>query len=231
MKKSPPPSRSSPLTGGDQGHEFDPLHPQRADQADGAGGIRRHPQERHHRRGLDEGDVLVDAKLTDEKREVLIGTKNGMCIRFPAEQVRLMGRAAGGVRGIRLDKGDQVVGMEITTPGRERDVGDGVRVRLRQAHRVVGVPRPKPRRRRGHHHQDVGPERRRHRREAGHRQRRSHADDRKGHGRARPHERPVRHRAEHPGLPLSSVWRKATSCRSSPRWWRRTRARKAKTPV
>jgi DNA gyrase subunit A len=75
--------------------------------------------------GLDEGDVLVDAKLTDEKREVLIGTKNGMCIRFPAEQVRLMGRAAGGVRGIRLDKGDQVVGMEITTPGRAETLVTG----------------------------------------------------------------------------------------------------------
>jgi DNA gyrase subunit A len=75
--------------------------------------------------GLDEGDVLVDAKLTDEKREVLIGTKNGMCIRFPAEQVRLMGRAAGGVRGIRLDKGDQVIGMEITTPGRSETLITG----------------------------------------------------------------------------------------------------------
>jgi DNA gyrase subunit A len=69
--------------------------------------------------GLDEGDVLVDAKLTDEKREILIGTKEGMCIRFPADQVRLMGRGAGGVRGVRLSAGDQVVGMEITDPSRK----------------------------------------------------------------------------------------------------------------
>ena len=69
--------------------------------------------------GLDEGDILVDAKLTDEKREVLIGTKHGMCIRFPAEQVRLMGRGAGGVRGVRLEKDDQVVGMEVTAPARK----------------------------------------------------------------------------------------------------------------
>jgi DNA gyrase subunit A len=86
--------------------------------------------------GLDEGDILVDAKLTDEKREVLIGTKTGMCIRFPQDEVRLMGRGAGGVRGIRLDKGDQVVGMEVTTPGRKEtlvtacELGYGKRTEL-----------------------------------------------------------------------------------------------------
>ncbi|MBL8024413.1 MAG: DNA gyrase subunit A [Elusimicrobia bacterium] len=69
--------------------------------------------------GLDEGDILVEARLVDEKREILIGTKTGNCIRFPQDEVRRMGRGAGGVRGIRLDKGDQVVGMEITTPGRK----------------------------------------------------------------------------------------------------------------
>ncbi|MBL0058923.1 MAG: DNA gyrase subunit A [Elusimicrobia bacterium] len=68
--------------------------------------------------GLDEGDILVDAKLAKDKCEVLIGTKTGMCIRFPQDEVRLMGRGAGGVRGIRLEKGDQVVGMEVTAPGR-----------------------------------------------------------------------------------------------------------------
>ena len=69
--------------------------------------------------GLDEGDILVDAKLTGQDREVLIGTKTGMCIRFPQDEVRLMGRGAGGVRGIRLDKGDQVVGMEVTSQDRK----------------------------------------------------------------------------------------------------------------
>jgi DNA gyrase subunit A len=67
--------------------------------------------------GLEEGDILTDVKRTDEKAEVLIGTKEGMCIRFPVEQVRAIGRAGKGVRGIRLDKGDQVVGMEVTLPG------------------------------------------------------------------------------------------------------------------
>ncbi len=66
---------------------------------------------------LEEGDILVDVKHADDKQEVLIGTKDGMCIRFPAEQVRPIGRAGKGVRGIRLGKGDQVVGMEVTRPG------------------------------------------------------------------------------------------------------------------
>jgi DNA gyrase subunit A len=86
--------------------------------------------------GLDEGDILVEARLADEKREVLIGTKTGNCIRFPQDEVRRMGRGAGGVRGIRLEKGDQVVGMEITTPGRKEtlvtacELGYGKRTEL-----------------------------------------------------------------------------------------------------
>nr|MBP9698971.1 DNA gyrase subunit A [Elusimicrobiota bacterium] len=86
--------------------------------------------------GLDEGDILVDAKLSIDKAEVLIGTKAGMCIRFGQEDVRLMGRGAGGVRGIRLDKDDQVVGMEVTTQGRNEtlvtacELGFGKRTEL-----------------------------------------------------------------------------------------------------
>jgi DNA gyrase subunit A len=67
--------------------------------------------------GLDEGDVLVDTKLADDKQEVFIGTKDGMCIRFPVSQVRAIGRQGKGVRGIRLAKGDQVMGMQVTLPG------------------------------------------------------------------------------------------------------------------
>jgi len=61
---------------------------------------------------LDEGDVLVEVQHTTGKDEVLIGTKDGIAIRFPESDVRSMGRGAAGVRGIRLEKGDQVVGME-----------------------------------------------------------------------------------------------------------------------
>ncbi|HOW27425.1 MAG TPA: DNA gyrase subunit A [Elusimicrobiota bacterium] len=67
--------------------------------------------------GLSEGDVLVDVKHTDGKCEILIGTKDGMCIRFDEKDVRPIGRAGKGVRGVRLGKGDQVIGMEVTTPG------------------------------------------------------------------------------------------------------------------
>ena len=64
---------------------------------------------------LDEGDVLVDVAHTNGKAEIMIGTKNGMSIRFPEADIRAMGRQAMGVRGIRLDKGDQVIGMEAVT--------------------------------------------------------------------------------------------------------------------
>ncbi len=63
--------------------------------------------------GLDEGDILIGAKFTDGKQDVLLATASGMSIRFPEDEIRSMGRSAGGVRGIRLDEGDQVVGMEV----------------------------------------------------------------------------------------------------------------------
>ncbi|MBI3548820.1 MAG: DNA gyrase subunit A [Elusimicrobia bacterium] len=61
---------------------------------------------------LAEGDVLVEVQHTSGKDEILIGTKDGMSIRFPEGDVRSMGRSAAGVRGIRLDDKDQVIGME-----------------------------------------------------------------------------------------------------------------------
>ncbi len=65
---------------------------------------------------LDEGDVLVEVQHTSGKDELLIATKAGMAIRFPEADIRSMGRSAAGVRGIRLDQGDQVVGMEAFAP-------------------------------------------------------------------------------------------------------------------
>jgi len=66
--------------------------------------------------GLEEGDVLVEVQHTSGDNEILIGTKDGMAIRFPEKDIREMGRQAMGVRGIRLDKGDLVVGMETCAP-------------------------------------------------------------------------------------------------------------------
>ena len=56
------------------------------------------------------GDVLKDVKLTDGSSEMVIGTHNGLAIRFHEEEARPMGRTAAGVRAIRLSKGDKVVG-------------------------------------------------------------------------------------------------------------------------
>ena len=51
--------------------------------------------------GLDEGDEVITVRRTDGQREVMIATKLGMSIRFTEDEVRPMGRTAGGVRGIR----------------------------------------------------------------------------------------------------------------------------------
>lgn len=62
---------------------------------------------------LKEEDELISVKLTDGHKEIIIGTKNGMLIRFPETDVRSMGRSATGVKGITLSGDDEVVGMEI----------------------------------------------------------------------------------------------------------------------
>ncbi len=61
---------------------------------------------------LREDDELHGVRLTDGDQELIIGTKNGMSIRFPENDVRLMGRTAGGVKGISLAEDDYVVGMD-----------------------------------------------------------------------------------------------------------------------
>jgi DNA gyrase subunit A len=60
---------------------------------------------------LRRGDRLKDVRLTDGKHDIVIGTWNGMANRFNEDQIRDMGRTAAGVRGIKLGKGDKVVGM------------------------------------------------------------------------------------------------------------------------
>ncbi len=65
---------------------------------------------------LEDGDILTSVGHTDGKHEIIIGTKSGMSIRFNESDVRSMGRNAMGVRGIRLDKDDQVIAMEVAEP-------------------------------------------------------------------------------------------------------------------
>ncbi len=62
---------------------------------------------------LGKGDELISVKKTDGKSDLIIGTKNGLSIRFNEEDVRDMGRTAKGVIGIRLLKGDEVVSAEV----------------------------------------------------------------------------------------------------------------------
>ncbi len=66
--------------------------------------------------GLESGDKLIGVQLTDGQREILLGTRQGMTIRFKEEEVRPMGRTAYGVKGITLDEGNEVIGMETITP-------------------------------------------------------------------------------------------------------------------
>ncbi|MBX2990779.1 MAG: DNA gyrase subunit A [Bacteroidetes bacterium] len=63
--------------------------------------------------GLDKKDRLIDVHLTDGKQDIVIGTKEGVAIRFHEQEVRVMGRSAGGVRAIKLEKGDAVVGAVV----------------------------------------------------------------------------------------------------------------------
>jgi DNA gyrase subunit A len=59
------------------------------------------------------GDRLIEAKLSEGMNDIIIGTRNGMAIRFNEKDVRDMGRTATGVRGVRLGKGDVVIGMIV----------------------------------------------------------------------------------------------------------------------
>jgi DNA gyrase subunit A len=67
--------------------------------------------------GVEEGDAVIAANVSDGNGEIFIGTQDGMAIRFPEADVRSMGRTAYGVRGISLREGDAVVAMEVLVPG------------------------------------------------------------------------------------------------------------------
>ncbi|WP_295918460.1 DNA gyrase subunit A [Anaerovibrio lipolyticus] len=61
---------------------------------------------------LQEDDELIGVKITNGQQKIMLGTKNGMAIAFEEDQVRVMGRIARGVKGIRLTPGDEVVAMD-----------------------------------------------------------------------------------------------------------------------
>lgn len=62
---------------------------------------------------LTEGDELLQVEVTDGHREIILGTSNGKAIRFNEETVREIGRSATGVRGMKLNEGDELVGMAV----------------------------------------------------------------------------------------------------------------------
>jgi DNA gyrase subunit A len=66
---------------------------------------------------LQEDDELIEVKYTNGSRDVMLTTKNGMLIRFNETDVRGTGRSSMGVRGIDLDKGDEVVSMQLDVQG------------------------------------------------------------------------------------------------------------------
>jgi DNA gyrase subunit A len=66
--------------------------------------------------GVEEGDRVMAVRMTEGPGEIFIGTRDGMAIRFPEADVRAMGRAAYGVRGISLRDDDEVVAMEVVRP-------------------------------------------------------------------------------------------------------------------
>ncbi|WP_342599611.1 DNA gyrase subunit A [Psychrobacillus sp. FSL H8-0483] len=68
---------------------------------------------------LREEDELIAVRLTDGKKQIIIGTRQGKLVRFEETDIRSMGRTAGGVRGVRLKDDDYVVGMEIIESDQE----------------------------------------------------------------------------------------------------------------
>ncbi len=62
---------------------------------------------------LKAGDKLIEVKMTDGTSDLVLGTRKGFAIRFQEKDVREMGRTATGVRGVRLGKGDIVVGLLV----------------------------------------------------------------------------------------------------------------------
>ncbi len=71
---------------------------------------------------LDDGDALVNVRLTDGNSDVLLFASNGKTVRFDEESVRSMGRTAAGVRGMKLADGSDVVSMCVPSGDTQVDV-------------------------------------------------------------------------------------------------------------
>lgn len=99
---------------------------------------------------LEDGDILTEVKAIEKNPEVVIATKKGIAIRFNEKDVRAIGRSGMGVRGIGLEKDDEVIGMEIVSPndiflsvsengyGKRTEVGK-YRLQRRGGHGVINM--------------------------------------------------------------------------------------------
>jgi DNA gyrase subunit A len=67
--------------------------------------------------GVEDGDSVIAVEMADGKKQIFLGTRDGMAIRFDETDVRPMGRTAYGVRGISLRDDDEVVAMDVVTEG------------------------------------------------------------------------------------------------------------------
>jgi DNA gyrase subunit A len=71
---------------------------------------------------LEKGDALKKVVKTSGEDDIMLATKAGIAIRFKEKDIRPMGRAAAGVKGIRLKKGDEVIGMDVIKKGTDEKV-------------------------------------------------------------------------------------------------------------
>ena len=69
---------------------------------------------------LDKGDLLRKVVKTSGEDDIILTTKQGIAIRFKEKDIRPMGRSAAGVRGIRLKKSDEVIGMQVIAGNKEK---------------------------------------------------------------------------------------------------------------
>ncbi|MDR2395749.1 MAG: DNA gyrase subunit A [Endomicrobium sp.] len=99
---------------------------------------------------LEDGDILTQVKAIEKNPEVIIATKKGIAIRFKESDVRAIGRNGMGVKGISLEKDDEVIGMEVLAPediflsvsengyGKRTEVGK-YRLQRRSGHGVINM--------------------------------------------------------------------------------------------
>ena len=152
---------------------------------------------------IEESDSLVAVMLAKGDEDILIGTSQGMAIRFDQKEARAMGRTAFGVKGITLESGDRVVGAELSP--RRRHALHHHRERVRQAHRHRRVPAHPPRRQGRDRHQDRRSQRQRGGHAAGHRRRSGDDHHQQGHADPEPRRGRLHHRPQHAGVRVMSL--------------------------